>query len=115
MPQKAVLADAFEYRVFEDLKGRFVRNFLDVVVLTELKTKPLSGSDVISLTYKKFNLLLSPGTVYSLLYSLERKELIKARSNQNKRDYTLTEKGRETIDATTATKEKIKHLIHTIF
>jgi len=38
--------------------------------MTELRNGSLSGYDVISYIHNKFNLLVSSGTVYSLLYSL---------------------------------------------
>jgi len=72
---------------------RIVKNFMDVLVMVELRDNPLSGYDVISLIHKKFNLLVSSGTVYSLLYSLERDGLIEGKLNDRKRVYVLTEKG----------------------
>ncbi len=112
--QKAVLSEVVEGKVFEELQERIVKSFLDVVVLTELSNKPLSGYDVITLIYKKFSILLSSGTVYSLLYSLERNGLIKATLNQRRRDYSLTEKGRETVRAITNAREKTKALMHVL-
>lgn len=109
--QETVLNEVVEDNVLEKLQERIVKSFLDFVVLTELSNKPLSGYDVITLIYKKFSILLSSGTVYSLLYSLERNGLIKATLNQRRRDYSLTEKGRETVRAISNAREKIKALM----
>jgi len=109
--QETVLNEVVEDNVLEELQERIVKSFLDFVVLTELSNKPLSGYDVITLIYKKFSILLSSGTVYSLLYSLERNGLIKATLNQRRRDYSLTEKGRETVRAISNAREKIKALM----
>lgn len=38
---------------------------------------PLSGYDVIMFVHKKFGILLSSGTVYSVLYSMERNGLVR--------------------------------------
>jgi DNA-binding PadR family transcriptional regulator len=70
---------------------------LDIIVLKAMKNRALSGYDILSLIHKKFGILLSPGTIYSLLYSLERKGLVKASFNQKARSYTLSEKGEETL------------------
>lgn len=113
--QHPVLSKALEDKVFEDIQERIVKSFLDAVVLKELRNRPISGYDVISLVYKKFGVLLSSGTVYSLLYSLERNELVKAHLNQRRRDYTLTEKGKETAAAILNARDKVKALMHTIF
>jgi len=111
----AIVSEAVEDSVFKGIEVRIVRGFLDEVVLKELRNKPLSGYDVISFVYKKFGILLGSGTVYSRLYALERKGLIKANLNHGRRDYTLTEKGKETIEAILKAQDKIKTLLNTIF
>jgi DNA-binding PadR family transcriptional regulator len=69
-----------------------------MLILAELQQKPLSGYDIISLVHKRFNFLVSSGTVYSLPYSLERKGLVNADMDQRKRVYTLTDKGEKTLE-----------------
>jgi len=81
----------------EKLQRRVVQNFMDIIILTEMKKGSLSGYDVISLVQKRFGLLMSSGTVYSLMYSLERDGLIKGVWNSRKRVYVLTEKGERDI------------------
>lgn len=70
---------------------------MDIIILAELRNGPISGYDVISFIHNKFHLLVSSGTVYSLLYSLERNGLIEGTWNERKRVYKLTEKGKKTI------------------
>jgi len=71
----------------------------------------MSGYDVISYIHNKFRLLVSSGTVYSLLYSLERQGLIQGIWNERKRVYTLTDKGRKTIEAILNANDKIKSFL----
>lgn len=87
---------------------RLIKSFLDVVILSELRNGPMSGYDVIAFIHNKYRLLVSSGTVYSLLYSLERDGLVEGRWNQRKRVYTLTDKGEKTIGAILRANEKIK-------
>jgi len=89
---------------------RIVKTFLDVLVLAELRNGPLSGYDVIAFIHNKFRLLVSSGTVYSLLYSLERDGLIRGVWNQRKRVYQLTEKGEDTIKTILNANDKIQYL-----
>lgn len=77
----------------ESMRERFFKRLIDVFVLAELKKKPMSGYDVISMLHKKYDVLVSPGTVYALLYSLEREGLIKGRFDEKKRVYGLTSVG----------------------
>ena len=81
------------------MHGRIIKNFMDVLILAELRKRSMSGYNVIEFIHNKFGLLVSSGTVYSLLYSLEREKLIEGKWNERKRVYVLTEKGEKTIKA----------------
>jgi len=87
---------------------------MDILVLTEIKNYPLSGYDVIGLVHRKFNVLVSSGTVYSLLYSLERDGLIKGVWNRRKRVYELTEKGERNIKLITKANDEIQNFLKSI-
>lgn len=104
-----------ESDILRKMHRRIVKNFLDVSVLLELRTSSLSGYDVISLIHKRFNVLVSSGTVYSCLYHLEREGLIDGEWIQRKRVYTLTEKGKKTANALLHMKDKILGLILNLF
>ncbi|MEM2367075.1 MAG: PadR family transcriptional regulator, partial [Candidatus Bathyarchaeia archaeon] len=90
---------------------RIIKNFMDIIILAELRKGPMSGYDVISFIHNKFNLLVSSGTVYSLLYSLERNGLIEGSWDERKRVYRLTEKGAKTIETILNANDKIKNFI----
>ena len=77
-------------------------------ILAELKNAPMSGYDVIAYIHNKFGILVSSGTVYSLLYSLERDNLIRGIWAKRKRVYELTEKGERSIEAILNANDKIK-------
>lgn len=89
-PQSIVAREFYE---------RLIKSFMDVIVLKELKNgNPISGYDMIALIQKRFHILVSSGTVYSLLYSMERNGLIEGMMTSRKRVYRLTEKGKETLE-----------------
>jgi len=98
----------------ENLRRRVIQNFMDILILTELKKGSLSGYDVISLVHEKFGILMSSGTVYSLLYSLEREDWIRGAWNQRKRVYELTEKGKDHIQTITRANDEVKDLLRNI-
>jgi len=97
-----------EASVLKKMYRRLIKSFLDVLILAELRNGPMSGYDVIAFIHRKFRLLVSSGTVYSLLYSLERDGLIEGSWNQRKRVYMLTDRGEETIKAIVDANDKIK-------
>jgi len=97
--------------VIKKMHRRIIKNFLDVLVLAELRNGPLSGYDVIAFIHNKFRLLVSSGTVYSLLYSLERDGLIAGSWSQRKRIYKLTDKGEEMIKAIMNANDRIQYLM----
>lgn len=97
------------------LRERVIHNFMDILVLTEMRSGSLlSGYDVIALLHRKFGMLLSSGTVYSLLYSLEREGLIKGVWNQRKRVYQLTEEGEQNIQIIEKANNEIRDFLRNI-
>jgi DNA-binding PadR family transcriptional regulator len=97
-----------EGRILKKMHERIIKNFMDIIIMTELRNSSLSGYDVISYIHNKFNLLVSSGTVYSLLYSLERNGLVEGIWDERKRVYKLTEKGEKTINTLLSANDKIK-------
>ena len=83
--------------------------------MAQLRNGSMSGYDIIEFIHKKFHMLVSSGTVYSILYSMERGRLLEGRWNQRKRVYVLTDKGEETLKAVLNLKEKILGLMISLF
>ncbi len=79
----------------DNLKKRVVRNFMDILILEEIKKGMMSGYDVMAYLQNKFGVSLSSGTVYGILYSMERQDLIEGFMIGNKRMYRITQ-NRET-------------------
>jgi DNA-binding PadR family transcriptional regulator len=78
----------------DDVERRIIKEFLDVIILLELKDKgELSGYDFAVLQHQKFDLSLSPGTVYATLYAMERRGLIEGHNDGKKTTFHLTDKG----------------------
>ena len=103
--------EKLEGKVLKKMHERIIKNFMDIIILAELRNRSMSGYDVISFIHSKFHLLVSSGTIYSLLYSLERNGLIDGTWNERKRVYELTEKGRKTINMILSANDKIKHFV----
>ncbi len=97
------------------LRKRTVNNFMDILILSQLRKTPMCGYDVITSIFERFNFLPSSGSVYSLLYSLERGGLIKGGWNGRKRIYTLTSKGEEISESAPTLYKRIDRLMANIF
>ena len=97
--------------IVEKLQKRIFHDFMDLLILAEMKKGSLSGYDVICLFHKKFGVLMSSGTVYSLLYSLERDGLIKGVWDQRKRVYELSEKGEQNIKVITNANDAVQNFL----
>ena len=98
----------------EKLRRRVIQNFMDILILTEIKKGALSGYDVIGLIHNKFGVLMSSGTIYSLLYSLERDGLIEGVWNQRKRVYELAEKGEQDIKTITKANQEVQNFLRSL-
>jgi DNA-binding PadR family transcriptional regulator len=85
---------------------------MDIIILKHLKNNhAMSGYDVIKYFHEKFHILPSSGTVYSILYALERQRLIEGSMIQGKRVYKLTNEGEKRLDNIRIAKPQIKVLI----
>ncbi|MEM3627423.1 MAG: PadR family transcriptional regulator [Candidatus Bathyarchaeia archaeon] len=107
----AFTGEKSERKILQKMYERIIKNFMDIIILAELKNGSMSGYDVISFIHNKFNILVSSGTIYSLLYSLERNGMIEGTWNERKRVYKLSEKGRKTIETILTANDKIKNFV----
>ena len=85
------------YNELKEVRERCVKSFLDVIIASMLMEKPSWGYEIIANIHEKLHILLSPGPVYQVLYSMERAGLIqstKDEGNGRRRFYFLTEKGK---------------------
>jgi DNA-binding PadR family transcriptional regulator len=87
---------------------------MDILILTEMKKGSLSGYDVIGLVHKKFGILVSSGTVYSLLYSLERDGLIRGVWDHRKRVYELSDRGEQNIEVITKANDAVQNFLRNL-
>jgi DNA-binding PadR family transcriptional regulator len=89
---------------------------MDIIILKHLKNNhPMSGYDVIRYLHRKFHMLPSSGTVYSLLYALERQKLIEGRIDNGKRVYKLTSQGEKLLTNICTAKTNIQSFLSYIF
>jgi DNA-binding PadR family transcriptional regulator len=65
---------------------KMVKDNLENIILAILQKKTMCGTEIIGTIHLKFNVLLSPGTIYPLLHSLKQKGLL-----------TITKSGKEII------------------
>jgi DNA-binding PadR family transcriptional regulator len=91
----------------QQTKRRFteaaVISFLHYIIIGHFKTENFGGYDIIKYVEKEFGCLLSPGTVYNTLYSMERDELIKfCKFKKRKKTYIITKKGKLMLEIVTS-------------
>ena len=96
-----------ENKAVEKLRKQTVKSIMDIIVLTELQNSSMSGYDVMGYIHNKFGVLLSSGTIYGHLYTLERDGLIRGIDDKKKRIYKLTQKGRQTLKEVSDENQKI--------
>jgi len=97
------------------MEKRILTNFMDLIILSILHNNglPLGGYDIIKILHREFSFLPNPGTVYSHLYSMERKGLLKSTENDRKRVYSLTREGKRYIEMLLANREYIERFFAT--
>jgi DNA-binding PadR family transcriptional regulator len=98
-----------------EIERRILNEFMDLLILFSLNlSNQISGYDVIKYVQARYRFLLSPGTVYSCLYQMERDGLLKGKRKGKKRLYILTQQGAETAKALLNAKDRILNFMSTI-
>ncbi len=78
-----------------------VKSNIEVVVLSMLSEKSMSGYDIIKEIFSKYDVFLSQGTVYPLLYSLKKDGILQAefrKGDMRSKIYRPTVEGAEIIE-----------------
>jgi len=88
-----VIPALFEKDQIENL----LKSFLDIVVLSMLNGESVHGYHIIAVLHKNFGVLLSPGTLYPLLYRLEEKKLVTVKELKRKKLYSITPQGKRMV------------------
>jgi DNA-binding PadR family transcriptional regulator len=89
---------------------------MDIIILKNLRNNHLtSGYEVIKYLHKRYKILLSSGTVYSMLYALERQHLIEGNANNGKRMYKITTEGEEFLKEILVKKGLFYTLLSSVF
>ena len=87
--------------IYARVKGKCVKNALDLIILAILQDRPwgLSGYDFIGLIYNFFDVMVSPGTLYPVLFSLEKQGLVHVEFRGKKRVYYPALKGKKNVES----------------
>ncbi len=73
------------------VKERMVKNFIDLIILCKLKDGPFCGYNMVRFIHNEFDIFLSPGTIYPVLYGLEKDGLVRSKMVGKKRMYSLAD------------------------
>ncbi|VVB93730.1 Transcriptional regulator PadR-like family protein [uncultured archaeon] len=80
---------------------RIVKNHLDIILLSKLIEKSMCGYDLIKEIYAQYNVLISQGTVYPLLYSMKEEGILQVESTKDDmktKRYFVTQYGRQIVE-----------------
>ena len=81
------------------IKYKLIRGLLDLIILIALRENEMSGYEIISFIYDTFNVLLSPGTVYPLVQTLNDQGLIEIATDEKKKTFRLSKRGEGLVNA----------------
>ena len=97
MRKRGFLKDLNERNILKKIRRRFINEFLDLIILDRAESAYINGYAIIEYVFRKFNILISSGVVYSTLYAMEREDLIEGAWSGRKRIYHITPKGKKVI------------------
>lgn len=96
---------------YSPVHKKLLKALLETRIMLWLKEEALSGYDFLLYFNKKFNINLSPGTIYSTINNMERDGLIKSKIFQRKRIYQLTPEGEKLLKETLENKESLYEFV----
>jgi DNA-binding PadR family transcriptional regulator len=98
------------------LEFKLIHDFMDTIILRILTEESyISGNELIKYFHQEFNLMISQGTVYSALCSLERQGLIRGSFIGWRRIYKLLKQGGEFFDELCAARRHNNAVFLSIF
>jgi len=87
----------------EEIRQRFAKVFLDVLVLKLIQSEPMWGYKIIKETKRLFDVKLRHGALYPLLHSLEVKGFLRSKrevkEGRVRKVYEITSKGIQFINS----------------
>lgn len=84
----------------KSFRVKMVKSLFDIIALKYMRDNgKLAGYKFLSWIQEKYGVLLSSGSVYTKIYRLERRGLVKGEWGERKRTYTLTKKGKADLNA----------------
>jgi len=87
----------------EEIRQRFAKVFLDVLMLKLIQSEPMWGYKIIKETERLFDVKLRHGALYPLLHSLEVKGFLRSKrevkEGRVRKVYEITSKGIQLIDS----------------
>ncbi|HII07910.1 MAG TPA: PadR family transcriptional regulator [Methanotrichaceae archaeon] len=86
---------------FEYYTERIIKTNLEIIILSMLRRNPMCGYDLIKIIFTKYNVFLSQGTVYPLLYSLKNEGILQAEfnpGNMRSKIYSITKEGETVVE-----------------
>lgn len=81
-----------------ELRKRHNKKNLEVIILGLLRKRPMSGSELIEIIYKEFDIFLNTSSLYPILYRCNKERLLEVKKQKKKKIYTITKKGIECLD-----------------
>jgi DNA-binding PadR family transcriptional regulator len=79
---------------------KIIKSNREIFIMSYLLEAPMCGYDIIKKIFIEYNVFLSQGAVYPILYSLEEEKLLYAeydKGDMRSKKYSLTPRGREIV------------------
>jgi len=77
-----------------DLRKKALLGIIDILILNWIKKQPICGQDIRDRIKGEFTISIGPGTLYPILYNLQKKGFIESKLYNKKRMYFLTKEGK---------------------
>jgi DNA-binding PadR family transcriptional regulator len=97
---------------YHDVLARNIKANKEIIILSMLYNKPMSGKDLTEELFLKTNVFLTQSTIYPILYSFEEAGILEAKHEQGDmktKNYYITAMGREIA------KKRLEYVVKAMF
>jgi len=104
-----------KYETILNQRKKALLGIMDVLILQWAKESPISGQEIMNKIQEQFNVKIGPGTMYPILFSLKKRNLVNTKIDKKRKLYFLTKKGKTACKAFVEDYSNIQKDVYSFF
>ena len=104
-----------KYETILNQRKKALLGIIDILILQWIKENPMGGQDIMNKIQNQFDVKIGPGTMYPILFSLKKRNLVNTKIDKKRKLYFLTKKGKTACKAFVEDYSNIQKDVYSFF